>query len=77
MSLLMHYTDDGLTASFMRRNLDDPITSSGSTARSNFENKINIDNLYMQLTKLLNGKVRFQLSTETFRMNFRHQFMLF
>lgn len=42
---------------FLRKNLHDQITASGSIPRNNLEYKADVDSLYLQLTQLLNEKV--------------------
>lgn len=49
--------DDRAGTTFLRKNLHDQITASGSMPRNNTEYKDDIENLYYQLTKLLNDKV--------------------
>lgn len=49
--------DDRAGVTFLRKNLHDQITASGSVPRFNSEYKIDIENLYHQLTDLLNEKV--------------------
>lgn len=49
--------DDKAGTTFLRKNLHDHITASGSIPKNNVEYKADIENLYLQLTKLLNDKV--------------------
>lgn len=49
--------DDRAGVTFLRKNLHDQITACGSVPRFNSEYKIDIENLFEQLTKLLNEKV--------------------
>lgn len=54
---------------FLRKNLNDQITASGTVPKNNAEYKSDIENLYAQLTKLLNEKVSF-VSRVTNRRDF-------
>lgn len=61
---LMHcfiffFTEErGHGTTFLRKNLHDQITAQGSELKNNRDYKNDIDNLFWQLTQLLNGKVR-------------------
>lgn len=50
--------DDRAGTTFLRKHLHDQITASGSMPKNNVEYKEDIQHLYLQLTKLLNDKVR-------------------
>lgn len=42
---------------FIRKNLNDNITAQGQAVKNNRDYKNDVDNLYLQLTQLLNDKV--------------------
>lgn len=54
--MLLHLTDERGTT-FLRKNLHDQITAQCSVLKNNRDYKNDVDNLYLQLTKLLNDKV--------------------
>lgn len=56
MHLFVIFTDDRQTT-FLRRNLNDQITAAGAIPKNNVEYKADVDDLYLQLTKLLNERV--------------------
>lgn len=58
--------DDRAGTTFLRKNLHDQITASGSMPKNNIEYKEDIDHLYLQLTKLLNDKVNVQRNWSPF-----------
>lgn len=49
--------DDRAGATFLRKNLHDLITASGSMPKNSTEYRMDVENLYIQLKELLNEKV--------------------
>lgn len=57
MCLTIFTEDRGHGTTFLRKNLHDQITAQCSVLKNNRDYKNDIDNLYLQLTQLLNDKV--------------------
>lgn len=58
-SVFLYYTveDTRFESTFLKNNLYDPIKASGQTSQHNDEYRADIENLYTQLTALINSKV--------------------